>query len=464
MQSIYSPSSPSSSSSQQVTEVHEHAKQTYRIAMVSDFFYPNMGGVEMHLYQLSQCLIKRGNKVIIITHEYNHRQGVRYLTNGLKVYYLPHVPFYNQNTFPTLLLSFPVIREILIRENINIVHCHQAFSTLAHECILIGRTMGYKVCFTDHSLFGFADASSIHMNKVLKFSLSDISHVICVSNTSKENTVLRAQIDPSLVSVIPNAVDAEIFTPDPSARDPNKITIVIMSRLVYRKGIDLVIDVIPIICKRFPTAHFIIGGDGPKRVGLEQMREKHQLHDRVELLGAVQHAAVRSVLVRGDIFINSSLTEAFCIAIVEAAACGLMVVSTKVGGVPEVLPPHMIKLAEPNSEDLAEKLCEAIAMVKTVDPYKLHQEVKSMYNWDDVAERTETVYNRMNEQSDVSFMTRLRRHNSCGVVAGKINIMLATLAYLIYSFMEWYKPRDEIDKAIDFPNEEYSKKIKKGKS
>jgi hypothetical protein len=48
----------------------------------------------------------------------------------------------------------------------------------------------------DHSLFGFSDASGIHMNKVLKFSLSDISHVICVSNTSKENTVLRAQLDP----------------------------------------------------------------------------------------------------------------------------------------------------------------------------------------------------------------------------------------------------------------------------
>jgi phosphatidylinositol glycan class A protein len=52
---------------------------------------------------------------------------------------------------------------------------------------------------------------------------------------------------------------------------------------------------------------------------------------------------VRDVLTRGDIFLNCSLTEAFCIAIVEAASCGLLVVSTKVGGVPEVLPPHMIR-------------------------------------------------------------------------------------------------------------------------
>ena len=38
-------------------------KYKYSIAMISDFFYPNMGGVEMHLYQLAQCLINRGNKV-----------------------------------------------------------------------------------------------------------------------------------------------------------------------------------------------------------------------------------------------------------------------------------------------------------------------------------------------------------------------------------------------------------------
>ena len=67
----------------------------------------------------------------------------------------------------------------------------QAFSCLAHEAMLHGRTLGYKVAFTDHSLFGFADGASIHMNKVLKFVLADVHHAICVSHTSKENTVSR---------------------------------------------------------------------------------------------------------------------------------------------------------------------------------------------------------------------------------------------------------------------------------
>ncbi|EFA80496.1 GlcNAc transferase [Heterostelium album PN500] len=451
-------------------------ERKYRIAMISDFFYPNMGGVEEHLYQLSQCLIKRGNKVIIITHNYGNRFGVRYVTNGLKVYYIPQAPFYNQSSFPTLYFTFPLFRQILLRERIDIVHCHQAFSTLAHESILHARTMGYNTCFTDHSLFGFADASSIHMNKLLKFSLSDISHVICVSNTSKENTVLRAQLDPHLVSVIPNAVDTTQFTPDPSKRDPNKstilksldftstsintltyqslnnhiVTIVIMSRLVYRKGIDLIIDIIPNICKKFPNAHFVIGGDGPKRVSLEEMREKHQLHDRVELLGSVKHSNVRNVLVRGDVFLNSSLTEAFCIAIVEAASCGLYVVSTKVGGVPEVLPPHMISLAQPKSEDLEEKLTNAILQLKHT-PLETHEEVKSMYDWNDVAKRTEAVYEVISKAPKVPFIERLRRFVGCGLWAGKLNCMVVALDNLLWRWLEWYMPREDIDEAFDYP-------------
>jgi phosphatidylinositol glycan class A protein len=63
---------------------------------------------------------------------------------------------------------------------------------------------------------------------------------------------------------------------------------------------------------------------------------------------------VREVLVRGHIFLNTSLTEAFCISIVEAASTGLLVVSTDVGGVAEVLPSHMIYLAQPNPQSIIE--------------------------------------------------------------------------------------------------------------
>ncbi|RGB43371.1 Glycosyltransferase Family 4 protein [Rhizophagus diaphanus] len=431
----------------------------YNIAMVSDFFYPNMGGVESHLYQLSQRLIQRGHKIIIITHSYGNRTGIRYLTNGLKVYYVPHMVIYSEATLPTIYGFFPIFRNIVKREKIDIVHGHQAFSSLCHEAILHSRTMGMKACFTDHSLFGFADASSILTNKLLKFTLSDIDHVICVSHTSKENTVLRAALNPQMVSVIPNAVVASQFKPDPGAQDPNFITIVVASRLVYRKGMDLLVAAIPRICQMHSKVKFIIGGDGPKRIDLEQMREKYLLHDRVELVGTLMQHEVRNLLTKGHIFLNTSLTEAFCIGIVEAACCGLLVVSTKVGGVPEVLPKHMIIFAKPEEDDLVNAVGRAIEMIrlKEVIPIKFHDEIKEMYSWVNVAERTEKVYDAIWKMRIPPLMERLRRYYGCGLWAGKIFCILIAIDYLIWRFLEWLFPEQDIEIAPAFPYQKYSK-------
>jgi phosphatidylinositol glycan class A protein len=71
--------------------------------------------------------------------------------------------------------------------------------------------------------------------------------------------------------------------------------IVVISRLYYNKGIDLLVAVIPRICAIHPNARFIIAGDGPKFLALEQMREKYMLQDKVEMLGSIRHEEVRDV-------------------------------------------------------------------------------------------------------------------------------------------------------------------------
>ena len=438
----------------------------HNICMVSDFFYPNMGGVESHIYQLSQCLMDRGHKVIVITHAYGDRSGVRYLTNGLKVFYLPVHPFYNQCVLPTVFTLLPVIRYILTRERISIVHGHSAFSTLAHEAMFHARTMGIKAVFTDHSLFGFADASSIITNKVLRFSLAGVNHTICVSHTSKENTVLRACLRPEVVSVIPNAVDATAFTPDPSKKHAGRITIVIISRLVYRKGTDLLAQIIPEICKKYEEVDFLIGGDGPKRILLEEVREEYQLHDRVKMLGTVEHSKVRDVLVQGDIFVNTSLTEAFCIAIVEAACCGLQVVSTKVGGVPEVLPDHLIHLSEASPKALKDEVEKAILARRAnqvMDEFTLHDNVKDLYTWQNVAARTENVYNSIEKVDEPDIATKLKRYSHTGPVAGKLFMLIAAFNFFLLWLVHWWLPDDKIEYAADFPvRKNYYNKFESG--
>ena len=163
----------------------------------------------------------------------------------------------------------------------------------------------------------------------------ELDHAIGVSHTCRLNMALRDSFDLNMTSAISNAIDAKNFEPDPTKRYPlNTINIVHVSRLSYRKGTDLLIDIIPEICRKYKNVHFIIGGDGNKRAILEKMRVEHNLEDRVEMLGFLKGCeAVRNTLVRGHIFLNVSLTESFCIAILEAACAGLLVVTTNVGGI-----------------------------------------------------------------------------------------------------------------------------------
>ncbi|XP_073020282.1 phosphatidylinositol N-acetylglucosaminyltransferase subunit A-like isoform X1 [Primulina eburnea] len=424
-------------------------REKHRILMVSDFFYPNFGGVENHIYYISQCLIKLGHKVVVMTHAYKNRSGVRYMTGGLKVYYVPWRSFLMQNTLPTFYGTLTIVRTVLIREKISLVHGHQAFSTLCHEALMHARTMGYKVVFTDHSLYGFADVGSIHMNKVLQFTLADVSQAICVSHTSKENTVLRSGLPPEKVFVIPNAVDTAVFKPAPKRLDSHEIVIVVISRLVYRKGADLLVEVIPEVCHLHPNVRFIVGGDGPKRVRLEEMREKHSLQDRVDMLGAVPHSKVQSVLITGHIFLNSSLTEAFCIAILEAASCGLLTVSTRVGGVPEVLPGDMVVLAEPDPSDMILAITKAINLLPQIDPQSMHNRMKKLYSWHDVARRTVIVYDCALRCSNQDLLERLPRYLSCGSWAGKIFCLMMILDYLFWLLLKLWQPDMDIEVAPD---------------
>ncbi|KAK0214639.1 hypothetical protein EDD85DRAFT_782801, partial [Armillaria nabsnona] len=284
-------------------------------------------------------------QVIVITHSHppNH-VGIRWLLPSPKVYHLPFVSIASSATFFTFL---PYLRMILIQEHIHLIHAHASLSSLGHEGILHSHLLGVETVFTDHS---FEDAASILTNKLLAGTLRNVDAVICVSHTGcvyLHFISLRVHDD---VYVIPNVLVPEDFQPG-TPKSGDTVTIVVFSRLAYRKGVDLVATA-PRICSAFPNIRFVVGGDGPKLIDLLQMREKHNIQDRIELLGLIRPNDVRSVFMRGAMFLNTSLTESFGIAILEAACAGLYVVSTHMDGVPEILPEDMISFAEPEGDGM----------------------------------------------------------------------------------------------------------------
>ncbi|KAF5369536.1 hypothetical protein D9758_002630 [Tetrapyrgos nigripes] len=433
----------------------------YGSSMISDFFHPNVGGVENHIYMLSANLIRKGHKVIVITHSHPpDRVGIRWLLPSLKVYYLPFVPIASSATLPNFFTFLPYFRSIVLREHIHLIHAHAGLSSLGHEGILHSHLMGIRTVFTDHSLFGFDDAASILTNKLLAGTLRNVDAAIAVSHTGRENTVLRGElytlstdqhgkIRPVVnfnVYVIPNAIVAEQFRPGPLIPS-DTITIVFLSRFAYRKGIDLLVASAPRICKAFPNVKLLVGGHGPKLIDLLQMREKHLLQDQIELLGPVRPSDVCSVLHRGSIYLNTSLTESFGIAILEAACAGLYVVSTRVGGVPEILPEDVISFAEPDEDDVFRAISEAISIVSQGkhDPVQAHECIKSFYDWESITERVERVYEAVMKEEQRELWDRMKRTMQLGRFAGPIYTIILIVDCLFFLFLEWWMPREDMD-------------------
>ena len=144
------------------------------------------------------------------------------------------------------------------------VHLHQTTSTLIIDVLIVCTLMGLKTVITDHSMWPLDGVGYVDINKVWAM-LSISSYFINVSHAVRENYIVRSNLEPSQTFTIPNAIDCSRFKPDPTKRFPlGTINIVIMSRLEYRKGFDLLIEVIPEICKKYDNVYWIIGGDGSK--------------------------------------------------------------------------------------------------------------------------------------------------------------------------------------------------------
>lgn len=456
----------------------------HSIALVCDYYYPNKGGIESHIHNLAISYKSLGHYVIIITHKYLDHKGI--IDNGIKVYYL-NIPIVAVNTsFPNLYSNISLI-SIFINENIEIVHGHQSMSNLTLEALFHAKTIGLKTVLTEHSLFELGGFEHIIVDRLCSLILKSCDQFITVSNTTKVNFVERTGVEWNKVSVIQNAIDTNIFYRSGKSKieifkiidkiylptrkintkkrenslyvkenicnsnntnfkeacnkfddyermyndfdlrlTKGKIKIIIVSRLVKRKGIDLLLEIIPTLFNKLKNIAVIIVGDGPFKDNIEQMIDQNNLRE-VHLIGELDHSSIASLLRNCDIFINTSLTEAFCMAILEAAACGCKIVSTNVGGVHEVLPNNVLSLTNIDADEIVESVCRLV----NTDSYDITHIVDSVYLWDIVAQKTLKVYECI-DSGHVDFRERVNDYHWFWEVICRMYIVYEYIFVLLY--------------------------------
>jgi glycosyltransferase involved in cell wall biosynthesis len=131
-------------------------------------------------------------------------------------------------------------------------------------------------------------------------------------------------------------VDTDKFKPQKS---PSTFVIGTVRALRNIYGIDILIKAFALFSRRPPgkKARLLIVGDGPLRNDLEELTINLGISDKVEFRGKVSHERIPDILSEMSLFAVLSRSESYCVAALEAQACGLPVVASNVGGLPEVV-------------------------------------------------------------------------------------------------------------------------------
>ncbi len=303
--------------------------------------YPTFGGSGVIATELGVGLARKGHQIHFIT----YRQPVRLQRHFQENIYFHEVsnadyPLFEYPPYDTALASKMV--DVVKNFNLNLLHVHYAIphaavAYMAKKILLSeGRYVPTITTLhgTDITLVGMNNAFS----PVVTFSINKSDGVTAVSESLRADTYQLFNIT-NEIKVIPNFIDFSRFKKSnkdhfKKAIAPNGEKILVhISNFRKIKRVEDVIDIFKIVNDRLPAKLLLIG-DGPERYQLEERARATGMGSEILFLG--KQDAVEELLAVADLFLMPSGKESFGLAALEAMACEVPVISTNIGGLPEV--------------------------------------------------------------------------------------------------------------------------------
>ena len=300
--------------------------------------YPTYGGSGVVATELGKALAERGHSVHFISYAIPMRlqkfsENIIFHEVEISNYPLFDFPLY------TLSLASKMV-EVVKYEKIDILHCHYAIphATSAYLAKQMLGNPSTKVITTLHG----TDITLVGLEPsflpTIKFSIEQSDGVTAVSRFLREKTVTHFGIDKE-IEVIPNFVDInkyrklEATSVRAQWASHNEKILVHTSNFRPVKRVQDVIRIFSEVQKRVPSKLILIG-DGPDRSLCEMLCRELAIQDDVKFLG--KQAEIVDLLSAADLFLMPSQSESFGLSALEAMACGVPVISSSVGGLPEL--------------------------------------------------------------------------------------------------------------------------------
>jgi phosphatidylinositol alpha-1,6-mannosyltransferase len=379
-----------------------------KICLVTKMYPPRTGGGATYAYELANALGELGHDVDVYTQAVPDSNDTVSTHENVEVTRITKArPLV---VFSTLYFSIACRRRIDF-EAYDVIHgTLMPASTVAFGPLFL-RSLEAPLVLTSHGT-SYDEARSVDpqtlADYLFKYAFHPVNivmdavsgrfadHIIGVSDHTRKQLRDLYRFDEEDLTTVPPGIDAERFHPTDdihAAIDNDRETILVLSRLDPRKGIDKAIRAFARLDR--PDAELVIAGTGRLEQSLRDLAERLEVSESVRFVGFVEDEELPTLYSSVDLFVLPSEYEGFGIVFMEAMACATPVIGTDVGGIPTAVAEGTTGylVSKDGVDELAERMEELLSDVPKRERMATQSRTwATNHSWNEIADQVSRVY------------------------------------------------------------------------
>jgi glycosyltransferase involved in cell wall biosynthesis len=326
-----------------------------KICVVAPLFHTSLGGVGKQAVLLTEKLSKCGFKLIVLTRKMINTPEFKTPAN-IEIHYIPSfkpcVHILEEINLSNLLISLSfslmlAFKLLVLRKKYDLAHFHGASLPLC-ICLpllkLLGKRVSAKVLASNLGTeVGSLKGKYLFMGNLMAWIIRHTDKFIAISQEIADG-LKKDGIQPEKIKQITNFVDTERFYPindqerhilKTALSIDRNVVINFTGRIVERKGVDILVNAFAESMELMPSSILIIVGAGPDEDKIKNMASKLGINNKIRFFGHSRE--VIKYYHAADIYVLPSYAEGMPNSLLEAMACGLPIIASKIGGVVDVI-------------------------------------------------------------------------------------------------------------------------------
>jgi glycosyltransferase involved in cell wall biosynthesis len=380
-----------------------------RLCIVTHTFLPHVGGIERVVYEQSKRLMQKQFEPMVLTNRIGTDKN--YTFDGIKVRCYDSLNIGFKLGIPYVIPNVTSLKTFLdCVKSSELIHAHGHPYLSSLIAAKIAKRYGKPLVLTQHNTFieykGVWNTVERLNDIVVGKQVLKMADKIIVVSKATMNYVLSLGADPEKTEVLHNGVDLNRFKPLTGIKEemrkklkiPKDASVALtVRRLVYKNGIDTLIESAKIAIKKNPRLVFLVVGSGPDFNDINAKIKQLGIAENFRLAGFISDQDLPFYYNTADFFVLPSKSgEGLPLVALEAMACGLPVIATNVGGISEVMIKNYGQLVTPNAPDsLAEAIVEFSHREFSTIKKDLRAAVEHNFGWDKNVEKLAEIYEEL---------------------------------------------------------------------